>query len=155
MRAMGLTQAIGLAACALSLSACDRAGSRDAESSETASQPTFSGPPSEEAEASADTAWIELMGEWAPKGACADDTQKWIVEARAFHHYEMHCAVASIELLENGVKASADCSVEGDNDGVPDVFDFIRRPDATLTVVQTANGAKTEGLVPCSEDMIP
>lgn len=149
---------IVLLAAAAAIAACGKKEAADAAAPREAaviSQPTFSGPPSEEAEASADTAWIELMGEWAPKGACADDTQKWIVEARAFHHYEMHCAVASIELLENGVKASADCSVEGDNDGVPDVFDFIRRPDATLTVVQTANGAKTEGLVPCSEDMIP
>lgn len=146
-----LAAAAAIAACGKK-EAADAASPREAQAT---SQPTFSGPPSEEAEASADTAWIELMGEWAPKGACDDAMQKWIVEARAFHHHEMHCDVASIELLENGVKASADCSVEGDNDGVPDVFDFMRRADATLTVVQTANGAKTEGLVPCSEDMIP
>lgn len=118
-------------------------------------QPTRSGPAVDTAEASAETAWIELMGGWAPKEACADYRQKWIIEANAFHLHELHCAVGSIELAGNGVKAAAECSIEGYNDGVVDIYIFERRKDATLTILQHAGDAKTESLVPCPEDVIP
>jgi hypothetical protein len=132
-----------------------KAPAADAPTTAAASQPTVSGPASDDAEASADTAWIELMGEWAPEGACGDYMRMWIIEASAFHLYEMHCAVGSIALDGDGVRAVADCTVEGDDDGVDDVYTFERRKDATLTISQIANGAKTEGLVACSDDMIP
>lgn len=152
MRMIMAFAAVALAACGAKNKAqeAEAAGAPAA-----ASQPTVSGPPSDDAEASADTAWIELLGVWAPKDSCGDDAQKWIIEAQAFHLYEMHCAVNSIALAENGVRAVGDCSVEGDDDGVDDVYTFTRQKDATLTITAEANGAKTEGLVPCSDDMIP
>lgn len=149
---IALAAAAALAACGVRKEA-----EREAEPAEApaASQPSNSGPAVDEAEASADTAWIELMGAWAPKDACEDATRQWIIAAHAFHLSEMHCAVSAIELAGNGVKATADCGVEGDDDGVDDVFTFVRQKNATLTITQLANGAETAGLVPCSEDMIP
>lgn len=103
----------------------------------------------------ASSAWIEMMGIWAPPGGCGDATIEWRIEAEAFHQYEAHCAVGRLELLQNGVRAIAHCSIEGDDDGVEDAFKFVRREDATLTIINEANGAETTGLAPCGEDMIP
>lgn len=101
------------------------------------------------------SAWVELMGVWAPPGACDDDLQRWVIEAEAFHLYEMHCPIKSLELLQNGVRAKSDCVAEGFDDGVEDVFSFVRREDATLSIIMEANGAANDGLVACSADMIP
>lgn len=154
---LALAAAAALAACGAKKDAGENAAAREAAPAAAPAevQPSNSGPAVDAAEISADTAWIELMGEWAPKDACGDVARKWIIEASAFHLFEMHCAVKSIELAGNGVKALAACSIEGDDDGVDDAYTFARQKDATLTVTQHANGAQTEGLVPCSEDMIP
>lgn len=151
MRMILILAAAALAACSAKETKTKAEAAADA--APKASQPAASGPADDKAESSADTAWIELLGRWAPKGACADETQAWKISAAEFDIYETHCAVTSIELIEGGVKAISDCSVEGDNDGAPDLFEFKRQPDATLTIVNGANGARTEGLVPCSEDV--
>lgn len=117
-----------------------------------AAAPALSDPAAQPIEGEPDSAWIELMGAWAAAGRCGDDAARWIIEAEAFHLYEMHCAVEKLELLRNGVKATAQCSVEGDDDGVADVFYFIRRQDASLTIVQAANGATTDGLFLCDSE---
>jgi hypothetical protein len=98
------------------------------------------------------SAWIELTGVWAEKGRCQDDLARWIIEPEAFHLYEMHCAVEKLELLENGVKATAQCSIESDNDGLADVFYFIRQADASLTIVQADNDAMSSGLFLCDSE---
>lgn len=139
MRALIVCAALALAACGQKDKSPSAAPSADAAV----------------AGASADSAWIELGGSWAPEGKCGDPTAEWRVEAQAFHHYEMHCAVKSLAMLANGVRATAGCSVEGDDDGVDDVYSFLRQDDATLDIVQEANGARYEGLVACTEDMVP
>ena len=101
------------------------------------------------------SAWIELTGAWAVEGACGDYTQEWRLEAEAFHRHEMHCTIERLELLENGVRAIAQCAVEGDDDRVADVFRFLRQRDSSLSVINEANDAATEGLIACSQDMIP
>lgn len=99
------------------------------------------------------SAWIEMTGVWAPEGACGDYTQEWRIEPEAFHRHEMHCGVVRLEMLANGVRAVAHCSVEGDDDRVEDVFDFVRRPDNTLSIRNEANEATTDGLKMCGEEM--
>lgn len=135
----------GLAA--LALAAC---GEKKADQAAT---PAKTAAPARDA--SADSAWIELTGSWAPKDGCGDETKEWRIEAGAFHFFETHCVVKSLALLPNGVRATAACSVEGDDDGADDVYSFLRADDATLTIVQEANGARFEGLSVCTEDMIP
>ena len=101
------------------------------------------------------SAWIEMTGVWAPEGQCGDTTHEWRLEPEAFHRHEMHCAISRLELLQNGVRVIAHCSVEGDDDRVEDAFKFIRRADYTLSIVSEANGAETDGLAPCDVDMTP
>jgi hypothetical protein len=62
-------------------------------------------------------------------------------------------SIMRLEMLRNGVRAIAHCSVEGDDDRVEDAFKFIRREDASLSVVIEANGAVTDGLQMCGEDL--
>jgi hypothetical protein len=63
----------------------------------------------------------------------------------------MRCEIERIEPLAVGVRAISQCTVEGDNDNVADIFHFIREPDGSLTVVNEANEVRTEGLYPCVE----
>lgn len=109
----------------------------------------------EDAPADAASAWIEMTGVWAPAGACGDYRREWRLEAGAFHHHEMHCAVDRLELLQNGVRALAQCSVEGDDDGTEDAVKFVRRPDFTLSIIDESNDAAADHLVACHGDMIP
>ncbi|NWG93348.1 MAG: hypothetical protein HXY21_12730 [Parvularculaceae bacterium] len=101
------------------------------------------------------SAWIEMTGVWAPAGACGDYAQEWRIEAGAFHLHEMHCEIERLELLRNGVRAIAHCSVEGDDDRVEDAFKFVRRPDYTLSIVNEANDSVTDGLTACGDDAAP
>ncbi len=96
-----------------------------------------------------------MMGVWAQAGQCGDYTKEWRLEGEAFHLHEMHCKIERLELLQNGVRAIAQCSVEGDDDRVEDVFKFIRRPDYTLSIINEANEAATDGLQMCGEDAAP
>lgn len=118
-----------------------------------ADQDPLADPAAQPLEGEPDSAWIELMGVWAETGRCGDDTGRWIIEGDAFHLFETHCAVDRLELLQNGVKATAQCSVEGDDDGVADVYWFLRQGDGSLTVVQDFNKAMTTGLFPCEESV--
>lgn len=103
----------------------------------------------------ADSEWIEMTGVWAPEGQCGDYAEEWRLEPQAFHHHEMHCRINQLELIQNGVRAIAQCTVEGDDDQVPDAFKFVRRPDFTLSIINEENDAAANGLIACSEDMIP
>ncbi|MBY0423879.1 MAG: hypothetical protein K2Q06_16360 [Parvularculaceae bacterium] len=145
------------AACgaALALGACSR-------KAETASAPpesapaaattrSASGPVVDRAEIAPDTLWIELLGVWAPEGACGDVARAWRIEANAFHLNEMHCAVRSLVLSKAGVEASAGCVVEGFDDGATHVYDFTRPKDGKLEIVQVSNGAKYESLSLCPD----
>jgi hypothetical protein len=139
----------------MALAALIACGKEAATSSESAAAPKAPEPSADPAaapiEGEADSAWIELMGVWAPTGACQVDRERWIIEAERFSLYEMHCAIESLQLLQNGVRATAQCAVEGDDDGLPDIFSFLRQGDGSLTVVQEANGAMTTGLFPCED----
>lgn len=141
-----------IAAAALALASCGKNESADAGASgpdAAAEASPLSDPAAQPIKGEPDSAWIELMGAWAETGRCDDDLGRWVIEAEAFHLYEMHCPVDKLELLRNGVKATAQCTVEGDNDGVADVFWFLRQGDGSLTIVQDANGAMTTGLFLC------
>lgn len=139
---MKLIKSAAIVAAALSVAGCGEIlmGSKK----DSAAQPI---------EGDASSTWVELMGVWAPAGACGDYAQEWRIEGEAFHLHEMHCKVERLELLQNGVRAIAHCSVEGDDDRVEDVFKFIRRADATLSIVNEANEAKTDGLQMCGDDL--
>ena len=104
-------------------------------------------------EGDASSAWVEMTGVWAPDGACGDATREWRLEAETFHLHEMHCKIERLEMLRNGVRAVAHCSVEGDDDRIEDAFKFVRRPDFTLSVINEANDAATDGLVACDEKL--
>ena len=104
-------------------------------------------------EGDASSAWVEMMGVWAPEGACGDYTKEWRLEGEAFHLHEMHCKIERLEMLANGVRAVAQCTVEGDDDRVEDAFKFIRRPDYSLSIINEANEAATDGLQMCGEDL--
>ena len=136
------------------LAGCDRLSGA---ASETEPAPTTSDPVTATAstEGEADSEWIELIGVWAPEGQCGDAAKEWRLEPQAFHLNETHCRIDRLELIKGGVRAVAQCSVEGDDDHIPDVFKFVRRPDFTLSVINEANDAATDGLVACAEDMIP
>lgn len=97
------------------------------------------------------SAWIEMTGVWAPAGQCGDYAQEWRIEPDAFHLHEMHCKIERLEMLRNGVRALAHCSVEGDDDRVEDAFKFVRRADATLSVINETSEASTDGLNMCGE----
>lgn len=101
------------------------------------------------------SAWIEMTGAWAPDGACGDYSHEWRLEAEEIHHREAHCKIERLELLQNGVRTIAHCSFDGDDDRVEDAFKFIRRNDATLSIVNETNAEEVSGLIPCFEDMIP
>jgi hypothetical protein len=103
-------------------------------------------------EGDAASAWIEMTGVWAPEGACGDYTQEWRLEPEAFHLHEMHCKIERLEMLANGVRAIAQCAVEGDDDGVEDVYNFVRRPDYSLSIINEASEAATDGLRMCGEE---
>ena len=95
------------------------------------------------------------MGAWAPAGGCGDYTQEWRIDAEFFQRGEMFCQVEKLELIKGGVRAISQCVVEGDDDRVADVFQFVRHPDYTLSIRNEANDAATDGLIACSDDMIP
>jgi hypothetical protein len=95
--------------------------------------------------------YARLEGSWAETGQCADYQVRWEIEPQAFQLFEMRCAVDRFEPVDAGVRAVAQCTVEGDNDNVPDNFQFLREPDRSLTIVNESNGARTEGLYPCVE----
>ncbi|MDZ7629751.1 MAG: hypothetical protein U5J99_15215 [Parvularculaceae bacterium] len=105
------------------------------------------------AAAAAET-YARLEGSWAETGQCADYQVRWEIEPNAFQLYEMRCEIDRIEPLSVGVRAIAQCTVEGDNDNVADNFHFIREPDGSLTIVNEANEARNEGLYPCVESEI-
>lgn len=149
-----------VAAALLALSACEKKpaapAAEDGPTAETTSEGSapetdapFSDPAATPIEGDPASAWVELMGVWAETGRCEDDLGRWIIEAEAFHLFEMHCAVEKLDLLQNGVKATAQCTVEGDNDGTADVYWFLRQGDGSLTIVQEANDAMTAGLFLC------
>lgn len=102
------------------------------------------------AAAAAET-YARLEGSWAETGQCADYQVRWELEPQAFQLFEMRCEIDRFEPLAAGFRAVAQCTVEGDNDNVADNFQFIREPDRSLTIVNEANGARTEGLYPCVE----
>ena len=126
--------------------------SKQTEEGVQAAAPTL-GDPATPIAGDASSAWVEMMGVWAPVGACGDYTKEWRIEGEAFHLHEMHCVVHRLELLQNGVRAVAQCSVEGDDDRVEDVFKFVRREDATLSIINEANEAATDGLMMCGDDL--
>jgi hypothetical protein len=107
-------------------------------------------PAADPAVAAAET-YARLEGSWAETGQCADYQVRWEIEPQAFQLFEMRCAVDRFEPVDAGVRAVAQCTVEGDNDNVPDNFQFLREPDRSLTIVNESNGARTEGLYPCVE----
>lgn len=98
------------------------------------------------------SAWIELTGVWARKGFCDDDAERWVLESQSFSLYEMHCPIEKLQMLENGVKATSHCTVEGDDDGIEDAFYFIRQPDTSLTIVQGENNSVTGDLYSCDAE---
>jgi hypothetical protein len=108
-------------------------------------------PAAQPIEGDAASAWVELMGAWAENGRCADDTERWVIDAESFSLYEMHCAAGKLELLQNGVKATGKCVVEGYEDPDDHTFWFLRQGDGSLTIVQGDNNAMTTGLFPCEE----
>jgi hypothetical protein len=142
---------IAAALALVTLCACDKQSNEQATQSETgAVSPTpTEDPAARPVEGDADAIWAELIGAWASVDACTDDLNRWIIEAERFSLYEMHCDLESLQLLENGVRATAQCAVEGDNDGIEDVFWFLRQGDGSLTVVQGDNNAMSSGLFPC------
>ncbi len=95
--------------------------------------------------------YARLEGSWAETGQCPDYQARWEIEPQAFQQHEMRCEIDRIEPLAAGVRAIAQCTVEGDKDAVADNFHFAREPDGSLTVVNEANGARTAGLYPCVE----
>ena len=106
--------------------------------------------PADPAAAAAET-YARLEGSWAETGQCPDYEVRWEIEPQAFQRYAMRCEIDRIEPLAVGVRAIAQCTVEGDNDNVADNFHFIREADGSLTIVNEANEARTAGLYPCVE----
>lgn len=98
------------------------------------------------------SAWIEMTGVWAEEGGCGDYTREWRLEPEVFHHHEMHCKIERLQMLQNGVRTEGHCSVEGDDDGVIDAFKFVRRPDFSLSIINEANEAATDGLFLCGDE---
>jgi hypothetical protein len=152
--------AIVLAACLVFVAACERKVAAPAAVPEETGAPGAEGSaPSDAAaqpiEGDPASAWVEMMGVWAPEGACGDATREWRIEAEAFHLHETHCEIERLELLQNGVRAIAHCAVEGDDDRVEDAFKFVRRPDYTLSIINEANDAATDGLLMCGDDAAP
>ena len=107
--------------------------------------------PAPDPAAAAAEAYARLEGSWAETGQCADYQVRWEVEPAAFQRHEMRCEIERVEPLASGVRAIAQCTVEGDNDNVADNFHFIREADGSLTIVNEANEARTTGLYPCVE----
>ena len=148
-RAFHLKRKIFLLAALAVFSGCARNEEAPAPAAE---EPAPVDAAAEPIEGDAASAWIEMNGVWAPAGGCGDYAREWRLEAEAFHRHEMHCAIVRLEMLQNGVRALAQCSVEGDDDGVEDAFKFVRRPDFTLSIINEANGFAEDGLGVCGED---
>ncbi|NWG72672.1 MAG: hypothetical protein HXY23_13860 [Parvularculaceae bacterium] len=137
-----------LAACGNNDGSADAVSAPSAESGASKVSP-LDDPAAEPIEGDASSAWVEMMGVWAETGRCADDTGRWIIEAEAFHLYEMHCAIEKLDLLKNGVKATAQCTIEGDNDGVADVYYFLRQGDGSITIAAEGSMSMNAGLFLC------
>lgn len=115
-----------------------------------AAEPVVEAAPVDPSIAAAET-YARLEGSWAETGSCADYQVRWEIEPQAFQQFEMRCEIERFEPAAPGVRAIAQCTVEGDNDNVADSFQFLREPDRSLTIVNEANGARNEGLYPCVE----
>ena len=140
----------------LSTTACSkRAANESAEVEPVETKAAIADAAAEPIEGDAASAWIEMTGRWAPAGACGDLTKEWLIEPDAFQLQEMSCKIKRLQLLRNGVRTAGYCMVEGYDDRVEDAFKFVRRDDATLSIINEANGAATDGLVACDEDMVP
>lgn len=141
-----------LIACLVMVAACEKkeAGAPAVVSDPAAEEVLADDAPADPAAAAAET-YARLEGSWAETGQCQDYEVRWEIEAQAFQRFEMRCEIERIEPLALGVRAIAQCTVEGDNDNAADNFHFIREPDGSLTIVNEANEARTTGLYPCVE----
>ena len=134
------------------LAACEKKPAADAAvvADPAADEAAIEEAPADPAAAAAET-YARLEGSWAETGQCQDYEVRWEIEAQAFQRHEMRCEIERIEPLAVGVRVLSQCTVEGDNDAVADIFHFIREPDGSLTIVNEANEARTAGLYPCVE----
>lgn len=140
-----LTAILMIAACGKKEAAADAVAADPA-----AEEAVVEEAPADPAAAAAET-YARLEGSWAETGQCPDYEVRWEIEPQAFQRHEMRCEIERIEPLAAGVRAIAQCTVEGDNDNTADNFHFIREPDGSLTIVNEANEARTTGLYPCVE----
>jgi hypothetical protein len=134
------------------MAACEKKAAVEAEATAPgtfADEPVVEAAP-DPAAAAAET-YARLEGSWAETGQCPDYEVRWEIEPQAFQRHEMRCEIERIEPLAVGLRAIAQCTVEGDKDAVADNFHFVREPDGSLTVVDEATGARTVGLYPCVE----
>lgn len=145
--ALALLAAAALAACGSKETAGETATTPAAD--QTAAEPGATAdedaaPPTVAAEYFADAA-----GVWAAPGACGDYAQQWVIDATSINLHEMHCSVDSLEETASGVRTSGNCSVEGDDDGIPDTYELVLASDGSLTIVQEGNGARYSNLTKC------
>lgn len=105
----------------------------------------------EDPAATAAERFARFEGSWAETGQCQDYEVRWEIDASTISRFEMHCAVSSLAPTDAGVRATTQCTVEGDDDSATDIFELIREADGSLTVVNEANGARAIGLYPCVE----
>ncbi len=140
-----------LALVAVAAAACEKKEAPAPAAVESAAaEPVVEAAPADPSIAAAE-AYARLEGSWAETGQCADYQVRWEIEPQAFQLFEMRCEIERFEPAAPGVRAVAQCAVEGDNDNVADNFQFLREPDRSLTIVNEASGVRTEGLYPCVE----
>jgi hypothetical protein len=131
--------------------ACEKKEAAAPAAPDPAAEAIVAEEPAPDPAAAAAEAYARLEGSWAETGQCADYQVRWEIEPQAFQLFEMRCEIDRFEPLSTGLRALAQCTVEGDNDNVADAFHFIREADGSLTIVNEANEARTTGLYPCVE----
>lgn len=136
---------------AAAVAACEKKEAAAPVAADPAEAEAAAEEPAPDPAAAAADAYARLEGSWAETGQCADYQVRWEIEPQAFQLFEMRCEIERYEPLAVGVRAVAQCTIEGDNDNAADNFQFIREPDGSLTIVNEANEARTTGLYPCVE----
>lgn len=137
------------------LAACDGGGDAPAEAASMAgAAPSAQGPaPEETRREHGKTLFASLAGAWAVPGGCGDAAREWRIEAKGFHAAHLNCDLLFVEQIEGGVRAVADCLVEGFSDGAEDSFLLSPRPDGGLVIIDEIIGDETPELMRCERGL--
>lgn len=106
--------------------------------------------PEEAGRERSETLLAPLVGVWAVPGGCGEAAREWRIEPRGFHAAHLNCDLLFTEQAEGGVRAVADCLVDGFSDGAEDSFLFLTTTTGGLSILDETVGGRVGGLERCA-----